>query len=177
MANLQAFTIDDNLRSQKELINDFYNVTFTEHPVNGIVPVNSGTQNNIIIEEEIITDGIISIKRNNLVTPSIVFLNNYIVLDEGLSININLNKATFYINIIKSNNIIQYDIHVEKESKELLVISNYTQNNINSISIRYPRKITITNIINGKNKTEYIDFYDTGKKKALTYMFTLFIFA
>lgn len=170
MANLQAFTIDDNLRSQKELITDFYNVTFTEHPVNGIVSVNSGTKNNIIIEEEILTDGIISIERNNLVTPSIVFLNNYIVLDEGLSININLNKATFYINIIKSNDIIQYDVHVEKESKELLdkiyqLISNYKQNNINSISIRYPGKITITNIINGKNQTEYIDFYDTGKKK------------
>ncbi len=56
MAKLQAFTSDDNLRFQKELITDYYNVTFTEHPVNGIISINSGTKDGIVIEEVILSD-------------------------------------------------------------------------------------------------------------------------
>lgn len=175
MGRLQIFDRSDKLRDIKMEATEFLNITFAEHPINEKINIGSGSKNGIVLEEQILTDGTISIERNNKTSPSIVLLNNYIKLDEGLSISISLQKASFYINIIKCGNIIQYDVHTEKESKELLnhilqfiSLDGHKEDSLSSITLKYPGFITIKNYINGKVDIDTIDFYnkkETGRNK------------
>lgn len=172
MGKLQQYTYADPLRDLKLAATEINDVTFSQENINRLINIGAGTYNGNIIEEQILTDGIIKIEQNNKELPSMVLLNNYLKLDTGLSIKIKIENAKFFINIIKCNNTIQYDVHTLEENKEILqhilnLINNYNINkdDISSISIKHPGKISINNYINGKHQCDYINFYDNYKTK------------
>lgn len=172
MSKLQVFSSFDPLLNFKLNVTDVYDCIFLQNEnINGQINIGTGTKDNIIVEEKIITDGYISLDKKNPNTPLIVWKNNLIRLDNGLSISINISNATYLINRIRYGNEEVFEITLQNENEELMQrIIEYIYNNQlrnftpNSIALYHPSTIALENYVSGKPIKEVMDF-KTGKEK------------
>lgn len=172
MSRLQIFSRCDELWYFKVAKEASYKCLFFEHPVNKIVDVATGSLDDVIYEESIITDGNIELNRKNLYSPKVVWQNQLLTLNDGISIPIKISNATFFVTKIQVNDIVGYDIHTEVESEELLnKIINFIYNDkkelfdTESISLKYPYYIRLEKNKNGIKTTEYTDLAPDKKIK------------
>lgn len=98
-------------------------------------------------------------------------------LNNGMSLKIKIENASFFINIVTKNIITrnyeqEFNIHTETESEELLSkIINYlyAHNNgifdTNSISLQYPSIMILEKCFNGRLTKEVEDFSPKVKRK------------
>ncbi len=168
MSKIQFFSNYDPLKDYKMIMPDNY--AFFAHPINNRnINLGVGTSDNITYSETLLTDGIISINRKNLDNPLVIWKNKATTLHDGLSISINLTQATFFIIILRRNNEIEYDIHVENETLQSYnQIIEYLKSgqvaNVNSISLIDKYNIGLNNIINGKAVKEVINLHPKQKQ-------------
>lgn len=169
MKNYQVFTSIDPLKDYKLSLIEQYNCMFFEHNTNSKLSINCGMKNLNMYHEKIITDGNIKVISKNSNKPSIVCEEKLITFDNGLSLLIEISNSTFFINILRKNNEILYEIHMYKESKELIdKIINYIYNNridldTLSIALYYPNNIKLAEY-EQNIKVEKNYFYSEKKK-------------
>ena len=121
MRNTQIYVEEEPFRKLKEDITQKYsNVAFYEDQVNGIINIASGTLQNRSVMEKIVADGPITLVKKPHYTPSIVWLNQYVRLDNGQAISIEISESTFFIDFIYFGNMVQCDVHLIEESKEAI---------------------------------------------------------
>ncbi len=174
MINRQIFAKGDSLRLFKQdKQTKFPNCAFYQHDINNQeIDISSGFEGNIPINESIITDGEISLQKKNLYSPSIVWEEHLLTLENGTSISITLDKASFMIAVTKRLGEQQIDIHVTEESRDLLTkILNFfygKQSGLfqtSSIYFTSPTILILENIINGKKKQQTFDFSTSSTKE------------
>lgn len=172
MISLQVFSSLDELKYFKEVKQGAYRCLFFKHPINRTFDICEGELDGVTYEESIITDGDITLGKMNYHRPIIIWQNKVLTLDEGLSIAITLENATFFINKIKINDMVGYDIHTEYESEELLTkIIEYIYKgktdffDTSSISLEYPYTVKIEKSKDGNKTINYIDYSPSKKKK------------
>lgn len=172
MSRLQIFSRFDELNYFKTEKESAYKCLFFEHPINRTFDVATGSLDGTIYEETIITDGTIELNGKNFYSPNVVWNNELITLNDGISISIKVNNATFFVTKIKVGDVVGYDIHTEKESEELLnKIINYIYNNekhlfdTESIALKYPYYIKLEKNIDGISSYEYTDLAPDNKCK------------
>ena len=172
MHNLQIYSVTDPLCQYKLMLNQIYNCTFFEHDTNGTIDIGCGLQQLDMYHEKIITDGTILLNNKNSYKPKMIWNNELITLDKGLSISINISNSTYFVNIISKNNETLYEIHLLNETQEQIHdIINYLYNDrygydTNSISLIYPDTAKLVSHI-GNNRYEGLYSY-SNKKQVLT---------
>lgn len=152
------------------------NCAFFNHEFNGKeMDINRGFCGNIPIDEAIITDGEISLQKKNFYSPSIIWQEHFITLENGTSICIKIEHATFMIVITNRLGEKQVDIHVAEEDRETLTnILNFFYGGRSGLfqtsSIRFtsPTILTLQNIVRGNIKMQTFDF-SVGKEKEKFY--------
>lgn len=178
MSKFQVFSGFDPLRDFKLMTSNIHDCNFFEHEINGkTINISSGTNEDIIYQEKIITDGIIDLENINHDHKFIIWHNNLMSLNNGMSLKIKIENASFFINIVTKNIITrnyeqEFNIHTETESEELLSkIINYlyAHNNgifdTNSISLQYPSIMILEKCFNGRLTKEVEDFSPKVKRK------------
>lgn len=177
MTKRQVFASADPLKKFKEeKAKQFHNCAFFNHKINGKeMDISRGFEGEIPIDESIITDGEISLQKKNLYSPSIIWQEHFITLENGTSICITIERATFMIVITNRLGEKQVDIHVTEEDKNALTnILNFFYGNRPSLfqtsSIRFtsPTVLTLQNIVKGNIKIQTFDF-SIGKEKEKYY--------
>ncbi len=166
MINKQIFIREDPLKLFKEKVQTrFPNCAFYNHPVNGNVDVATGSLEGVSATEAVITDGTISLQRKNHYSPSIVWKNHFLTLDDGTSVSIEIQNASFMISVTKYLGQSQVDIHVEKEDRDTIqrILNFFYQKqlglyNTNSITFNSPTILKLESIVDGKQSQELIDF-------------------
>lgn len=152
MRQNQIFSVYDPLRDFKQNVSEYNNYSFYEHDngINKNLNIGCGFYNNTLVEEKIITDGIINIVGKNYNKPFIIYNNALLSLDNGLSVLINITNANYFINVINYGNLRQYDIHLVEDNLPLLqtIVENISRNNllrdsVNVASIEHPGIVTI----------------------------------
>lgn len=178
MSKFQVFSGYDPLKNFKLMTNDTHDCIFLEHEINGkTINISSGTNKDIVYQEKIITDGIINLEKLNHDHKLVIWHNNLISLNNGISLKIKIEKASFFINIVTKkvftqNHEYEYNIHTETESEELLSkIINYLCTNgkgifdTNSISLQYPSTMILEKYCDGRLTKEIEDFSPKVKNK------------
>lgn len=166
MINKQFFSSIDPLKSFKEEAKSkFPNCSFFNHEVNSSIDIGSGMYEGKTITESIITDGKISLQKKNFEKPVVIWANHLLTLENGTSISISIEDATFMIDIIKCLSQEQVDVHIPTEDKETLQkILNFFYGkqlglyNTNSITFTSPTILVLESLVNGKRKQETINF-------------------
>lgn len=154
------------LKKELEVVHPEYSIF--EHDINRETDLGIGTYNGQLVKEKILTDGKISLQRRNSYSPSIIFQNVLVTLQNGLSICIEITDATFMVDIIKFGNKKEIGIHLVQEDKESInrVIAFLNkmapQIDCSSISFKSPSILVLESNIDGKFKHEELDF-QTGK--------------
>lgn len=178
MSQLQLFLETDDLANFKLNRSEQYGCLFFEHNINRTVDIGQGVYENNTYQEEIITDGNISLNRKNFNMPLIVYKNQLLKMKDGLSIPITLRNASFYILKTKIENEksydIEYSIHCNEESEELLSkIIRYLYNReydlFTTESVKVLDKETIRLITQTKNipKEEFISLAPKENKRKI----------
>jgi len=172
MSTLQVYDTLDTLRCYKLTKHKQYGCFFYEFNINKKFNVGVGTKDNIEYKETVITDGSISLNKKNFETPIIVFKNQAFKMDNGLSIPININNASFFILKVYRDKDIEYNIYYEQPNEELLdkiirYIYNHEYSLFKTETIKMIDNETISMITN--NKEEIISLspkkYKTKKKR------------
>ena len=156
MSKLQFFTGYDDLKDYKLINGEMRNCIFFEHDINKPFRISLGTKNGNNYSEQIITDGIIKRKKYSQERPLIIWKEEPIYLDSGISLSLKLKDATFFVNIVSCNNESICEIHTSNESEELLkrileyvYRDNHDLFDTNSISLQYPSTTIEHRCING----------------------------
>lgn len=172
MINKQIFIKEDPLRLFKEKAQRrFPNCAFYTHSVNGSIDVATGSLDEMPATESVITDGKISLQRKNHYSPSIVWENHFLTLDNGTSISIEIQDASFMISVTKYLGQEQVEIHVEKEDRDTIqkILDFFYKKqiglyNTNSITFNSPTILKLESIVDGRQSQEIIDF-NTGSSQ------------
>lgn len=171
MMKRQVFTSTDYLKGFKESkVKKFQDCAFFNHEINDKpIDIGLGYFNESIIKESIVTDGTISLQRKNLYSPSIIWQEHFITLENGTSISIEIKNATFMLVITNYLGEKQVDIHVTEESRTLLqnILDFFYGKQTgkfetSSISFTSPTVIMLESIVNGQKHLEAIDL-DEGR--------------
>ena len=177
MEKRQIFAESDPLRLFKEDAQKKHpNCAFFNHEINGReFDINRGFCKGESVNETIITDGNISLQKKNLYSPTIVWKEHLVTLENGTSICITIENATFMIVITNHSGKKQVDIHVPVEDiQNLTNILNFFYGNKSGLfqtsSIRFtsPTILTLQNVIRGNQKIQTFDF-SAGKEKEKFY--------
>ncbi len=168
MKMLQIFAREDALRDYKlKKVKAFGAIYFFEDQVNGVVDMSSGHINELNVNEKILTDGNISLSRINRYAPQVIWHDRLQTLDNGSSIAIEIDGATYMVCAITFGDKIAYEIHVTEESQELYdkilayLFANNHVINPNLVFFRSPKEIVLNNskqkvLLNLKTGTERV---------------------
>lgn len=169
MSNIQIYDGYDPFKDFKLANNCYF---YTQEINSRMFNISTGINNNNIYQEKIITDGVIDILKINHDTKYMIWNNNLITLNDGLSIKIKLEQANFFINVINRNNEQIYDIHIKPENIHLLsvILEFLRQHNkglidTNTIALQYPSTLILESYQGGKYSKEVEDFSPKTKKK------------
>lgn len=177
METRQIFAECDPLKLfKKDARKKYPNCAFFNHEINGkLVDINRGFDGDVPIDETIITDGEISLQKKNFYSPSIVWKEHLITLENGTSICITIERATFMIVITNRLGEKQVDIHVAEEDRTTLTnILNFFYGKQSGLfqtsSIRFtsPTVLTLQNVVRGNIKIQTFDF-SSGKETEKQY--------
>lgn len=177
MINKQMFVRHDSLREFKESAQKtFPNCAFYSDKANGVVNIGAGFLNGNSVTERIVTDGTISLQRKNQDSPHIVWENHLYTLENGTSISIEIEKASFMIDVVSYLGQEQVDIHVEQEDKNFLqrILNYFYERQVglydtHSITFTSPTILLLESIVDGKRKTETLDFASSSTTTSKKY--------
>lgn len=166
MINKQVFSKHDPLRAFKEKANKkFPNCAFFTSPVNSTIDIGSGYIGENAVTESIITDGSISLQKKNFSKPLVIWENHLLTLENGTSISIEIENASFMIHVVNYLGQTQVDIHVSEEEKALLQnildffyrkrTSRYAAS---SVTFTSPSILVLESLVKGEVKQETFDF-------------------
>lgn len=177
MINKQIFTQCDSLKLIKENAKKQHpNCAFYTHEINGReIDINTGFIGEEEIREAIITDGKISLQRKNHYSPRVVWENHLVTLNNGFSISITIEEATFMIVVTNRSGDKQVDMHIPNPDRKTIqdIIRFFyggKQSLFEASSIRFtsPTMLILESATNGTVKQETFDF-SLGKEKERQY--------
>ena len=178
MKKIQICSQFDKLRDYKLQTNKEYGCTFHEVNINSNLHLGQGTFNNDNYHESIITNGKIKINDINREKSFVVFNNNLITLNNGLSVSVSISDATFFVLKTFMNGDIDYTIYTKEEKEELLnSIIDYIYNDCNqlfnteSISIPDTKTIIEEKKYNGMHSKNIITVDDNCKTQKVNSLF------
>lgn len=166
----QYFSNYDRLRDFKmEATQRYTNCSFFEHEINAVSSINNGIFNNLPISERVLTDGKISLDKINRGNSYVIWENHLLTLEDGRSIEIKIEGATFMVASIMYGEEVHHEIHTNQEDNLLLekiLDLVYKQNGssieTSSVTFKTPCIVSFENIIKGKKGKEELNLI-TGK--------------
>jgi hypothetical protein len=172
ITKFQCFSPYDKLVDFKvNSVNKYYNCSFFEHKVNATTSLNFGKHNDKTVSERIITDGNISLENISKDPAMVIWENHILPLEDGKSIDITIDRATFMVVSITYGNNVHHEIHVEHEDEGLLrhilhliYKENGNSEKTSSITFKNPAIILLETIVN-KNKTRETLNLKNGKTR------------